>query len=106
MPKPKKIVIVTATNHPYHDMWMKLAKEAAEKLGTELEVKYEDYVYLVDHGDTDEYGMAWLPQILIELDNGEVKVLLSQLPLNEAFQPDYEKALETILKKAGELAEE
>lgn len=104
MPKPKKIVLVTATHVPYHNMWMKLAKEAAEKLGIELEVKYEDYVYLVEYGDTDEYGMAWLPQILIELDNGEVKVLLSRLPLNKAFQPDYEKALETILEKAKELA--
>ncbi len=102
MPKARKLVIVTATHHPYHKLWMKIAEEAAKQLGVELEVKYEDYIYLIEHGDTDEYGMAWVPQILAEFDDGSVKVLLSQLPLNEALQPDKDKAVDIIVKKVRE----
>ena len=102
MPRIKKLVLVTATHHPYHSLWTKIAEEAARRLGAQVEVKYEDYIYLIEHGDTDEYGMAWVPQLLAEFDDGSIRVLLSQLPLNEALQPDYEKALETIVKRAKE----
>jgi hypothetical protein len=103
MVKAKKLVIVTATHHPYHKLWMKIAEEAAKQLGLDLEVKYEDYLYLIEHGDTDEYGMAWVPQILAEFEDGSVRLLLSQLPLNEAYQPDKDKAVEIIVKKVKEL---
>ncbi|ABN69975.1 conserved hypothetical protein [Staphylothermus marinus F1] len=99
MPKLKKIILVTATHHPYHNLWSKLAEEIASKHNVELEVKHEDYVFLIEHGDTDEYGMAWVPQILAEFDDGTIKVLLSQLPLNEALQPDAEKAIEIMTEK-------
>ena len=103
MAKIKKIYLVTATHHPYHELWMKLAKEVADKLGVELEVKYEDYLFLIEHGDTDEYGMAWVPQIVAEFEDGTYAVLLSQLPLNESLQPDPEKAVEIMLNKVKEL---
>ncbi len=103
MAKIKKIYLVTATHHPYHELWSKLAKEIADKLDTELEVRYEDYLFLIEHGDTDEYGMAWVPQILAEFDDGTITVLLSQLPLNESLQPDPEKAIEIMLNKVKEL---
>jgi len=99
MPKVKKIILVTATHHPYHSLWKKLAEEVANRHGIELEIRYEDYVFLIEHGDTDEYGMAWVPQILAEFDDGSIKVLLSQLPLNEALQPDLGKALEIMEEK-------
>ena len=47
--------------------------------------------------------MAWLPQLLAELDDNSVKLLLSQMPLNEALQPDYEKAKELITTRIKEL---
>ncbi|MET1160620.1 MAG: hypothetical protein ABWW65_06635, partial [Thermoprotei archaeon] len=99
MPKVKKIYLVTATHHPYHELWTKLAKELAEKLGVELEIKYEDYVFLIEHGDTDEYGMAWVPQILAETEDGTITVLLSQLPLDNTLKPDPTKALEIMMNK-------
>ena len=105
MVKLKKIYLVTATHHPYHELWSKLAKEIADKLNTELEVKYEDYLFLMEHGDTDEYGMAWVPQMFAELDDGSIKLLLSNMPLNESLGPDYEKAKEIVLEKIRELTE-
>ncbi|AFK50849.1 hypothetical protein TCELL_0424 [Thermogladius calderae 1633] len=96
----KKVVLVTAEHHPYHKLWVKLAERLSKDLNTSLDVKIEDYVYINEYGDKDEYGMAWLPQILAEYDDGTVKVLLSQLPLNQALQPDEEKAIEIMKSKA------
>ncbi|MGC9011474.1 hypothetical protein [Thermogladius sp.] len=96
----KKVVLVTAEHHPYHKLWVKLAERISKDLNAPLDVKIEDYVYINEYGDKDEYGMAWLPQILAEYDDGTVRVLLSQLPLNQALQPDEEKAIEIMKSKA------
>jgi hypothetical protein len=98
-----KVVIVTAEHHPYHKFWLKLADKLSKTVNAPLDVKIEDYVYLVEHGDKDELGMTWLPQILVETDDGEVHWLLSQLPLNERLEPSEEKALEEMLRKLREL---
>ncbi|MEM0380573.1 MAG: hypothetical protein QXX35_02125 [Desulfurococcaceae archaeon] len=103
MVKARKIYLVTATHHPYHGFWTKLAEELSHRLNLELEVRYEDYLFLIEHGDTDEYGMAWVPQILVELDDGSITVLLSQLPLNESLQPDANRAIEIMMNKIREL---
>jgi hypothetical protein len=103
MPKPKKLILVTAEHHPQHKMWVKLVEEIAKQTRLEYEIRIEDYVLLTEHGDTDDLGMAWLPQLLVQLDNGEYKVLLSRMPLNKALQPDVEKAKEEILSKLKEL---
>ncbi len=103
MPKPKKLILVSATHHPLHNLWAKLTEEIANEYGIEREIRYEDYLLLTEYGDTDEYGMAWLPQLLVELDDGTIKLLLSQMPLNEALEPDYERAKDIVVKKLKEL---
>ncbi|MEM0355800.1 MAG: hypothetical protein QXO78_00405 [Desulfurococcaceae archaeon] len=103
MVKAKKIYLVTATHHPYHDFWVKLAETLSKNLSLELEIRYEDYLFLIEHGDTDEYGMAWVPQLLVELSDGSISVLLSQLPLNEELKPDFDKAVEIVTSKIREL---
>ncbi|MEM1627923.1 MAG: hypothetical protein QXP02_00230 [Desulfurococcaceae archaeon] len=104
MSRVVKVVVVTADHHPYHKLWLELAKRLGEKVNTPVEVKMEDYVYLVEHGDKDEFGMTWLPQILVETDDGKVYWLLSQLPLNDRLQPDEERALEIMINKLKELS--
>lgn len=101
--KVLKVVIVTADHHPYHKLWLSLAEKLSNILKVPLEVKIEDYVYLVEHGDKDEFGMSWLPQILVELEDGSIHWLLSRLPLNERLQPDENKAIEEMLVKLREL---
>ncbi len=95
-----RLVLVTAEHHPYHKMWVRIAERVSKELGVELDVRKEDYLFLAEHGETDEYGMPWLPQLIAEYSDGEHKVLLSNLPLNEAYKPDEEKAVEAALKKA------
>ncbi len=103
MAKPVKLILVTAKDHPQHKLWIRLLDEVAKETGLEKEVKIEDYLLLTEHGDTDELGMPWLPQLLVQLDNGEIKVLISRLPLNKALQPDVEQAKKIVLEKLREL---
>ncbi len=103
MAKPVKLILVTADYHPYHRMWVKIAEEVSKETGLPLETRIEDYAFLVEHGDTDEYGMAWLPQLLAQLDDGSYTVLLSRLPLNEKLQADPEQAKRIILEKLSSL---
>lgn len=75
----------------------------ANEKGLDKEIRIEDYVLLVEHGDTDDLGMAWLPQLLVELDNGEIKLLLSRMPLDENLQPSLELAKKEVLRKLEEI---
>ena len=103
MAKPRKLILVTAPHHPQHKLWVQLLEEVANEKGLDKEVRIEDYVLLVEHGDTDDLGMAWLPQLLVELDNGEIKLLLSRMPLDENLQPSLELAKKEVIKKLEEI---
>lgn len=99
-----ELILDTIDHHPYSKMWLNIAKEAAEKLGLELKILKEDYMFAIDHGVTDDLGMASLPQIMVKLDEGTIKPVLDQLPLGKNYKPDPEKAVEEIVKKIEELA--
>ncbi len=104
MPKVKKLVLVTAEHLPQHKDFLRLAEELAKELGVELEVRKEDYVLVNECGEQDEFGMAWLPQLLAIMENGECKLVLSRLPLNEAtLQADLAKAKEQALEAIKKL---
>lgn len=101
-----RIVLDTAEHHPLHKAWLKLAETLAKELGVELEVKKEDYVYAIEHGETDDLGMAWLPQLFAVLDTGEVKLVLSKYPFNpQTTKPDEEAALREAKEKLREILE-
>ncbi|MET1128981.1 MAG: hypothetical protein ABWW70_06655 [Thermoproteota archaeon] len=103
MSQLKKLILVTADHHPQHKLWTELAEKLAKELGAELDVRYEDYVLLVEHGDTDDLGMAWLPQLLAELDDGKIVLLLSRLPLGKDLNPDLEEAYRAVIKRVNEI---
>ena len=106
MAKPRKLVLVTAEHHPHHRLWLELLERIAKKTGLEKEIKIEDYIYLIEHGDTDEYGMAWVPQLLVELEDGRVVLLLSKMPLNRNFEPDIDEAERIVLEKLSSFSEQ
>lgn len=78
MAKLSKLILVTADHHPLHKYFKELAEELSKKYEVPLEVRIEDYLFLIQYGDTDEYGMAWVPQILAELDSGKVIKVLTK----------------------------
>lgn len=99
----KKFILVTATHLPYHDKWVKLAQDLSRELGVDFEIKEEDYVFAIEHGKTDDLGMAGLPQLFAELDDGRIVVLLWEIPLNEKYDADFDKAREVVLARIKEV---
>ena len=103
MARARKLILVSATHHPLHKIWVQVVEKAAEELGLETETRMEDYVLLTEHGATDDLGMTWLPQVLVEMDDGSIKPVLTEMPLNEAYKADPEKAVEEIKKNIKEM---
>ena len=88
-----KVILDAANFHPLHRDWTRLAETLARELGVELEVRNEDYLYAIQYGETDELGMAWLPQLFVQLDDGSVKLVLSRYPFDPAtVKPSEEMA--------------
>jgi hypothetical protein len=102
--KVVKLVLDTEDFHPLHKNWMNLAQQLAKELNVELEVKKEDYVYAISYGDKDDLGMAWLPQLFAQLENGEVKLVMSQYPFDpKTTKPSDPMALEEARRKLQEI---
>ncbi|MCE4615289.1 MAG: hypothetical protein F7B60_07165 [Desulfurococcales archaeon] len=104
MANPVEIILDTAKHHPYSKMWENIARAVAEKLGLELDILEEDYMFAIDHGITDDLGMAALPQIMVKMNDGSIKPLLAQLPLGSNYKPDPEKAVEIAIEKVEEFS--
>jgi len=98
--KISKLILVTESKHPLHKYFMKLAERLAKEFNLEKEIRYEDYMFLIEHGDTNELGMAWLPQLLAQTDDGKIVKVLTKPNLNEKGyldeERDYKLAVEVI----------
>ena len=93
----RKLVLVTSKGHPLHKYFTRIAEEVAKRIGAELEVREEDYIYLSKYGETDDLGLTWLPQLLAELDDGSVVKVLTQPVLDSRGKLDYEGGLREAL---------
>jgi len=91
MSKVRKLVLVTSKSHPLNKHFTKIAERLSKELGLKLEVREEDYIYLTEHGETDELGLTWLPQLLAELEDGNVVKVLTQPNLTGKGKLDEEK---------------
>jgi len=78
MVRLSRLILVTADHHPLHKYFKEIAEELSKKYGVPLEVRVEDYLFLIQYGDTDEFGMAWVPQLLAQLDTGEIVKVLTK----------------------------
>lgn len=104
MARIRKIILDTAEFHPLHKAWLNLAKRLAEELGVELEVKKEDYLYAIEHGQTDDLGMASLPQLFAELEDGSVILIMAEYPFDpKTTKPDKELAYKEAKKRIEEI---
>jgi len=103
MGRVRKLILVTAQHHPLHKYFVDLTERVAGELGIDKEVRYEDYVFLIEHGETDELGMTWLPQLLAEMDDGKIVLLMSKAPLDDSLRPDIEKGLKEVHSKIKSL---
>jgi hypothetical protein len=104
MARIKILILDTAEFHPLHKMWVNLAQNLSKEYGFDLEVKTEDYLFAISYGDKDDIGMAWLPQMFAELDDGRILLVMSQYPFDPATtKPSEELALKEAKKKLEEI---
>jgi len=99
-----RLVLDDLPSHPLSRKWRELAEKLANDLGAELKVIEEDYMYAMEHGDTDEFGMTWLPQLFAEDEEGKVYLVMSRFPFEEKTgSPDPERAYEEAKARLEEI---
>ncbi|MBW9141197.1 MAG: hypothetical protein K1T65_05820 [Candidatus Aramenus sp.] len=101
--KPKKLILVTSDAHPLNKAFQNITDSISKELGIEKEVKIEDYSFLADYGEKDDFGMSWLPQLFVQMDDGKIYPILTNLPLDKSLKPDEEEGKKEALNKIKNL---
>jgi len=95
----KRIILALAEGAPLRRQMERMCKKVAEELGISFDVLVDDWDFLYKHAERDELGGIDLPQVFIELETGEIKHVLTRLPLDENGKVDI-KTAEKILVNA------
>ncbi len=101
MCKPKRLIVVTASYDPLRRKVMRVVNKVASERGLEVEVREEDWVFLVRHGEKDELGGAPIPQVFVECEDGTIRHALTRIPLDERGKPDPQAAERAIVSALG-----
>ncbi len=101
--KAKKLILVTSEAHPMHKAFVNVTDQLSKELGIDKEVRMEDYSFLTDYGEKDDLGMPWLPQLLVEFDDGKIVPVLTKMPLGADLKADSAKGKEEALNKIKSL---
>ncbi len=95
----KKIIAVIAEWETSSKYVKKLVEEISKETNVELEIRQEDWEFLVNYGKKDEYGGVEVPQVFLVDDKGDIKYVMGRVPLDENGNLDIEKG-KKILKEA------
>ncbi|RLE60070.1 MAG: hypothetical protein DRN53_06510, partial [Thermoprotei archaeon] len=71
--KVKKLILVTASYDTLRKRVTRLLEEIAGMRELELDVKEEDWKFLIRYGQEDEMGGYALPQVFVEYEDGSIK---------------------------------
>ncbi len=93
-----KLILVTSTGHPLESYFNKVASEVSVVAGMRVEVRENDYIYLDKYGAKDEFGVTWLPQLLVQVEK-EVFPLLTEPALNGKGELDVNAGVNEALRK-------
>ena len=98
--KAKKLILVTSESHPSHKPFLKVLEDLSKELNVEKEIRNEDYAFLADYGEKDEFGATFLPQLFLETDDGKIIPILTQMPFDpQKLEPDPEEGKKQALEK-------
>lgn len=103
MTRVVRVILDTAQHQPQHKFFVEIASWLSTTLGKELKVIEEDYVFVNEHGEKDEFGFGWLPQLFVELEGGEIVPVLTRPPFNpRTLELDPEESKKEILRRLRE----
>lgn len=94
--KVESIILVTADWEKAGQYAMKVCDSVSKAQNVPLEVKKEDYDFLIAHGVKDEFGGIDIPQVFLKLEDGTVKYVMSRIPDRSDGMPDIEKGIQLL----------
>ncbi len=94
--KVESIILVTADWEKAGQYAMKVCDAVSKAQNVPLEVKKEDYDFLIAHGVKDEFGGIDIPQVFLKLEDGTVKYVMSRIPDKSDGMPDIEKGIQLL----------
>jgi len=94
--KVESIILVTADWENAGQYAMKVCDAVSKAQNVPLEVKKEDYDFLIAHGVKDEFGGIDIPQVFLKLEDGTVKYVMSRIPDKSDGMPDIEKGIQLL----------
>ncbi|MBC7120105.1 MAG: hypothetical protein H5T33_00780 [Candidatus Methanosuratus sp.] len=92
----ESIILVTADWEKAGQYAAKVCEAVSKAHNVPLEVKKEDYDFLIAHGVKDEFGGIEIPQIFLKLEDGTVKYIMSRIPDRSDGMPDIEKGIQLL----------
>lgn len=100
MTKILRVILDTASYQPQHRFFIDIANWLSKILNVELKIIEEDYIFANQYGDKDEFGFAWLPQLFVELEGGEITPVLTKPPFDpRTLELDPEASKKEIMGK-------
>lgn len=94
--KVEGIIAVMADWERRSQYALQVCEAVSKATNIPLEVRKEDYDFLINYGEKDEFGGVDIPQIFIKLENGAIKHVMTKIPDNEKGMPDIEKGIKML----------
>ncbi|MGC8631304.1 MAG: hypothetical protein ACP5T2_02620 [Thermoprotei archaeon] len=96
----KTVILVTADWDALKTYARKICQNAASQIGAEYKELNEDWNFLTNFGEKDEFGGVEIPQAFIETSDEKYIHVMTKVPLNDKGQPDLQKGVELFLETA------
>ncbi|MDP7976055.1 MAG: hypothetical protein ACP5T5_04745 [Thermoprotei archaeon] len=100
--EPKAIILVTADWDALKSYAKKICQTAATQLNVEYKELNEDWDFLTNYGEKDEFGGVEIPQAFIETADGKYIHVMTKVPLNDKGTPDLQKGVQLFINKSKE----
>ncbi len=96
MPKAVALIYVGADWEKASTNVKRLCETVSKETGVLFEAKEEDYDFLLQYGQKDEFGGVNIPQVFVKYDDGSIKHVMDRIPLTNEGKSDNEGALATL----------
>lgn len=94
--KVDAIILVTADWERAGQYAMKVCEAVSKAQNIPLEVRKEDYDFLIANGQKDEFGGVDIPQVFLKLEDGSVRFVMTRVPDRSDGMPDIEKGIQKL----------
>lgn len=94
--KVEGIIVVTADWEKAGQYALKVCEAVSKAQSIPVEIKKEDYDFLIAHGEKDEFGGVDMPQIFLKLEGGAVKHVMTRIPSQSNGMPDIEMGIKKL----------